>query len=163
MGVQLSGCGQELPLHPRNSAGQQRIGVTDLMGRSLGLKIRDWPSQSISPLLGRSQGERVRRGEKGLLRNAGSCRLLPASREREGGVVSVPSSARAPGGSGAQSSSSSASPRGQRRSMAPARTWDLGPDGWARSRGTGQARRAKRGWGRGHHGGGASTSPGSPS
>lgn len=162
--MQLPGCGQELPLHPRNSAGQQRVGVTDPRGRSLGLKIRDWPSQSISPLLGRSQGRKsgARRGGP-----PQECRLLqavarqPGKGEGKGG--SVPSSARAPGGSGAQSSSSSASPRGQRRSMAPAGTWDLGPDGWARSRGTGQARRAKRGWGRGQHGGGASTSPGSPS
>lgn len=66
------------------------------------------------------------RGARGLLRNAGSWRRVPAG-PGEGvgqGWGSVPSLARAPWGTGAQSSSSSPSPRSQRRSMARGR--DLG-------------------------------------
>lgn len=109
--------------------------MTDPMGRSLGLKIRDWPSQSISPLLGRSQGERVGRGEEGLLRNAGSCRLLPASREREkGGRVCTFLGARPRGQRGAEQQQ-------QREPQGPAPLHGAGRDLGPRPRRLGQVAR----------------------
>lgn len=161
--MQLPGCGQELPLHPRNSAGQQRVGVTDPMGRSLGLKIRDWPSQSIPRYWGEAKGERVGRGEEGLLRNAGSCRLLPASRERERerGVLYL--LRRAPPGAAGRRAAAAA--RAPGASAAPWRR--PGPGTSAPTAGPGREALGKpagqAGVGAGPAGGGASTSPGSPS
>lgn len=74
----------------------------------------------------------------------GGCQ--PGQGRKGWGRGSVPSLARAPGGSGAQSSSSSPSPRGQRRSMARGR--DLGPRSGQLGQvsRTGLAGRARRGW-----------------
>lgn len=125
VGMQLPGCGQELPLQPQQIVLANRVGVTDPVGRSLGLKTKDWPGQSIFPLLGRSQGEVVGLGEEGLLRNAGSCRLLPVSRERERAGVGTFLGARPRGQRGAEQQQQQCKPQGPAPLHGAGR--DLGP------------------------------------
>ena len=90
--------------------GKQLFGVKD--------QRLAWPVDRLAAGQNKSAGE-------GLLERASSGMPTPGG-GGGAGRGSVPSKARAPGGSGAQrSSSSSLSPRGQRRSMARGR--DLGP------------------------------------
>lgn len=133
--------------------------MTDPVGRSLGLKTKDWPGQSISSLPGGADGEE----EWGAERKGGElpqeCRLLqaaarqPGQREREG--VGTFLGARPRGQRGAQQQQQQQrEPRGPAPLHGAGR--DLGPRpptaGPGRE-GTGRARPARRGrGGRGQRG-----------
>lgn len=154
--------------------------MTDPGEQPLGVKDQRWAWPVDSPAVGHSERAGEGLGEQGLLRNAGFCRgVLAWPREGvggrgwgRGGVAGagargrglVPSLVRAPGGSGVQSSSTSPSPRGQRRSMAPGRDLGQRPGRQglvARDWGS-RAGRAGAGGGA-SAGGGVPASPGSPS
>lgn len=155
---------------PRHRLLAHRRGVTDPGLQRFRVKDQSLARSVDSRASGANHGAGEGRGVEALFRNAGSFggeRAGPRGRWERRGQGSVPSLARAPRGSGAQSSSSSSaggspSPRDQRRSMAPGR--DLGPR-------PGRQCQVPRDWGEpGRPGGGGvrarggvPASPGSPS
>lgn len=106
-----------------------------------------WPVDGLAA--GQNMSAEGARGEasSGMPAPEGGCQ--PGQERRERGRGSVPSLARAPGGSRVQSSNSSPSPRGQRRSMAPGRDLGPRPGQLGQVSRTGLAGRAGRGWGAG--------------